>query len=257
MGAQEAPRAATTRARLAGLSFFFPALNEEGHVEPLTRRAVEVLAPIAERFELIVVDDGSTDATGAIADGLAAEDPRVRVVHHTARRGYGGTVRSGILAATQPYVFFTDGDRQFDPADVVLLLDRIADADAVIGFRRKRSDPVRRLFIAWCYNRIVGLLFGLRVRDVDCAFKLFRREVFEAVPLGLVRSNGVFFSAELLIRMYAAGLRIVEVGVPHHPRRWGQEKGAPLRAILRTIRDLLSLRVGLWVERARGGPHAR
>jgi glycosyltransferase involved in cell wall biosynthesis len=241
-----------TRPTLPGLSFFFPALNEEAHVEPLAWRALEVLAPLAERLEVIVVDDGSTDGTGPVADRLATTDPRVRVVHHVRSRGYGGAVRAGIRTATQPYIFFTDGDRQFDPTDFVLLLDRIGDADAVVGFRQKRSDPARRRFIAWVYNRVIGLLFGLRVRDADCAFKLFRRSVFDAVPLERVRSNGVFFSAELLIQMYAARLRIVEVGVPHHPRRWGKEKGAPPRAILRAVRDVLALRARLWLGRAHG-----
>lgn len=243
-----------TRPQLPGLTFFFPALNEQAHVEPLTRRALDVLAPLTVRLELVIVDDGSTDGTGTIADRFSAGDSRVRVIHHGRSRGYGGAVRSGIQAATQPYIFFTDGDQQFDPADVVLLLDRIDEADAVVGFRRKRSDAARRRLIAWTYNRLIRALFGLRARDVDCAFKLFRRQVFDAVPLALVRSNGVFFSAELLIRMYQAGLRIVQVGVPHHPRRWGKEKGAPPRAILRAIRDLLSLRARLWLERSRGGP---
>jgi len=231
--------------RVDALSFFFPALNEEEHVRPLVARAVEVLSNVAERFEIIIVDDGSSDRTGARADELAAGDPRIHVVHHASRRGYGGAVRSGIAASIHPLIFFTDGDRQFDPADVVLLLAEIPDADAAIGYRKKRSDPLRRRFVGWSYNLAIRTLFGLPVRDVDCAFKLFRREVFERVPLQSITSNGAFFSAELLIRMHHAGLRVRQVAVPHHARSWGRPKGASPRVILRAIRELLALRVSL------------
>lgn len=238
---------------LPGLSYFFPALNEEAHVAPLVERAREALASVAERLEIIVVDDGSTDGTGRIADELAQRYPdTVRVVHHAKRRGYGGALRSGIGAATQPYVFYTDGDRQFDPADVALLLPHLAHADAVIGYRAKRSDPWRRRFVGWVYNRVIGMLFWLRVRDVDCAFKLFRRDVFARVPLDRVRSNGAFFSAELLLRVAKAGVPIAQIAVPHHPRTWGTPKGAPLAVILRAIGDLLVLRWRLWRERLPG-----
>ena len=232
--------------RVEALTFFFPVLNEEEHVRPLVARALEVLPAVAERFEIIVVDDGSTDRTGSYADEIARTDPRVRVVHHASRRGYGGAIRSGIAASRHPLVFFTDGDRQFDPADIALLLPGLASADAVIGYRRKRSDPLRRRFVGWCYNRAIRIFFGLPVRDVDCAFKLLRREVFDRVPLELVRSNGAFFSAELLIRMHEAGIRVTQLAVPHHPRSWGEPKGAPPRVIVRAIHDLLALRWTLW-----------
>lgn len=250
----------TERHRLEGLTYFFPALNEEAHIEPLVERARSALTPLTEHLEIIVVDDGSSDRTGEIADALAARLDTVRAVHHERPHGYGGAVRAGIRAATQPFIFFTDGDRQFDPADLVMLLPELERADAVIAYRRKRSDPISRRFIAWCYNRLIAALFGLRVRDVDCAFKLFRREVFDAVPLNRIHSDGVFFSAELLIRMHEAGLRTPQVGVPHHARSWGVAKGAPPKAILRAIRDLLWLRLRLWLERARaatGRPSAR
>jgi len=231
---------------LPALSFFFPVLDEEEHVRPLATRALEVLPALADVVEVIVVDDGSRDRTGAIADELAAAHPRVRVVHHPSRRGYGGAVRSGIAAARHPFVFFTDGDRRFDPADLTLLLPALDGADAVVGYRRKRSDPRRRLFVAWVYNGVIRVLFGLPVRDVDCAFKLFRREVFTRVPLERVRSNGAFFSAELLIRLHEAGVRVAQVGVPHHPRTWGAPKGASPLVILRAIRDVLALRLAMW-----------
>ena len=236
--------------RLPGLSVFFPAKDEAENVEAVVRDALRILPGIAERFDVTIVDDGSTDGTGAIADRLAAADPRVRVIHHQTNRGYGGAVRSGLLAATEPYVFYTDGDQQFDLGDLPRITARIGDADVVIGYRLKRMDPRRRLVVAWVYNRLIRTMFGVGVRDVDCAYKLFRRDVFSRVPLTRVHSNGAFFSPELLITLRAAGIRIAEVGVPHYPRTKGAPKGAPPKVILRAIRDLLLLRLSLWIRPA-------
>lgn len=234
--------------RLPGLSVFFPARDEAENIEAVVQDALDRLPAIAERFEVTVVDDGSTDGTGEIVDRLAAADPRVRAIHHPTGRGYGGAVRSGLLAASEPFVFYTDGDRQFDLADLPRLVARLGDADVVVGYRRKRMDPRRRLVVAWVYNRLIRALFGVAVRDVDCAYKLFRREVFSRVPLARIRSDGAFFSPELLITLRTAGIRIVEVGVPHYPRTKGAPKGAPPRVIVRAIRDLLLLRLLLWLR---------
>jgi glycosyltransferase involved in cell wall biosynthesis len=235
-------------ARLEGLSFFFPALNEEDNVAPIVDEALTVLPRFADDIEITVVDDGSTDRTGEIADELASKDPRIRVIHHGARRGYGGAVRSGLVAATKPWVFFTDGDRQFALEDLGRLIEAADGADAVVGYRIKRADPARRLFVAWVYNRLIRLLFGGGWRDVDCAFKLFRREVFVRVPLERVRSNGAFFSPELLITLRRAGVRVRQVGVRHFPRTAHEPKGASPRVIVRAIRDLLRLRARLWLH---------
>lgn len=232
-------------ARLPGLSFFFPALNEEDHVAAVVEEALSVLPRFTDDLEVTVVDDGSSDRTGAIADELAARDSRVRVIHHQARRGYGGAVRSGLVAATKPWVFYTDGDRQFALEDLARLIAESEGADAVVGYREKRADPPRRLFVAWVYNHLIRLLFGGSWRDVDCAFKLFRRDVFERVPLGRVKSNGAFFSPELLITLRRAGVRVRQVGVRHFPRTAGEPKGAPPKVIIRAIRDLLRLRARL------------
>ena len=235
-------------ARLDGLSFFFPALNEEENVAPIVEEALTVLPRFADDLEITVVDDGSTDRTGAIADELALKDSRVRVIHHGTRRGYGGAVRSGLVAATKPWVFFTDGDRQFALEDLGRLVEAADGADAVVGYRIKRADPARRLFVAWVYNRLIRLLFGGGWRDVDCAFKLFRRDVFARVPLERVRSNGAFFSPELLITLRRAGLRVRQVGVRHFPRTAHEPKGASPHVIVRAIRDLLRLRARLWLR---------
>jgi glycosyltransferase involved in cell wall biosynthesis len=233
-------------ARLPSLSFFFPALNEEHHVEAVVRDALAVLPRFADDIEVTVIDDGSTDRTGQIADDLAKADPRVRVVHHGTRRGYGGAVRSGLVSATKDFIFFTDGDRQFEISDVGRLIVAMDGVDAVMGYRLRRQDPPRARFVAWVYNRIIRVMFFGGFRDVDCAFKLFRRDVFERVPLDRVHSNGAFFSAEMLITLRRAGVRTREVGVPHHPRTAGKAKGQQPKVILRAIRDLLRLRLRLW-----------
>jgi glycosyltransferase involved in cell wall biosynthesis len=233
-------------ARLTSLSFFFPALNEEDHVEAVVRDALAVLPRFADDVEVTVIDDGSTDRTGKIADDLAKADPRVRVVHHGARRGYGGAVRSGLLSARKDFIFFTDGDRQFQIADLERLIPAMEGVDAVMGYRLKRQDPARARFVALVYNLVIRVMFFGGFRDVDCAFKLFRHDVFERVPLKLVRSNGAFFSAEMLITLRRAGIRTREVGVPHYPRTAGKAKGQQPKVILRAIRDLLRLRLRLW-----------
>jgi glycosyltransferase involved in cell wall biosynthesis len=236
-------------ARLPSLSFFFPAYNEEQTVEAVVREAQEKLPRFADDLEIIVVDDGSRDRTGEIADRLAAEDRRVRAVHHRPNRGYGGAVRSGLTSATKRYVFYTDGDLQFDLDDLERLVPRLERAPVVVGYREKRADPPKRLFIAWVYNTLIRMLFLAPFRDVDCAFKLFDRDVFTRVPLSRVRSDGAFFSPELLLVLRAAGERIEQVGVRHFPRRFGEEKGATIRVVLRAIRDLLRLRLRLLLRR--------
>ena len=235
--------------RLGGLTFFFPVYDEEASVEAVVREGLAKLPRFCDELEVVVVDDGSRDRTGEIADRLAREDPRVRVIHHRPNRGYGGAIRSGLEAARLPYVFFTDGDLQFDLDDLERLMPLIGEADVVVGYRERRADPPKRLFIAWVYNTLIRVLFVAPFRDVDCAFKLFRRSVFERVPLQLVRSNGAFFSPELLLVLRAVRVRIAQVGVRHFPRRTGEEKGATLRVVLRAIRDLLRLRLRLWLAR--------
>jgi glycosyltransferase involved in cell wall biosynthesis len=250
----------TSLPRSVGLSWFFPAHNEAQNIEPLVEEALRDLPRLAERFEIICVDDGSRDGTGAIADRLAAEHPDVvRVVHHPVNRGYGAALRSGFGAARYPLVCFTDGDRQFRIADLRLLLERMgspADApageasrpDVVVGYRIKRADPAIRLAYARTYRACLRVFFGLRLRDVDCACKLFRREALEGIHL---ESGGAFLSAELLIKLRATQRTVVEVGVPHHPRPAGRASGADPRVVLRAVRDFWRLRIALWLRRDR------
>ncbi len=232
------------------LTFFFPAFNEEENVAETVSRALDEIGPLADgSMEVLVVDDGSTDRTPQLADELAAADPRVRV-HHQENRGYGGALQAGFANATGELICFSDGDLQFDLREMSRLLDRLADerrpVDVVIGYRRKRRDPPHRIFIAKTYNAIVSVLFGLRVRDIDCAMKVFRREVFDGLRL---EADSPFLSAELLIKLRARGERMAQVGVTHYPRAAGTNTGASFRKILRTFRDIGKLRWALWTRR--------
>ena len=234
------------------LTFFFPAFNEEENVEETVRRALDEVGPLVNgSVEVLIVDDGSTDRTPRIADELAARDPRVRV-HHQPNRGYGGALRAGFENASGELIAFSDGDLQFDLREIGALLERLDDparppVDAVIGYRLRRRDPPHRLLIAKTYNAIVSAIFGLRVRDIDCAMKLFRREVFDGLRLD---SDSPFLSAEMLIKLKARGERIAQLGVTHYPRAAGQNTGASFRKIMRTFRDIAKLRVAMWTRRA-------
>jgi glycosyltransferase involved in cell wall biosynthesis len=238
--------------RLAQLSYFFPAHNEEANLEGLVAESLETLPALAETFEIIIVNDGSRDATGRIADELAtAHAGVVRAVHHEVNQGYGAALRSGFQAARHDHVAFTDGDRQFHVADLGALVDRMAAADApdaVVGYRIRRADPLVRTLYARAYRLANRIFFGLRVRDVDCACKLFRRSALEGIA---VESGGAFFSAELLIKLQAAGRSLAEVGVPHYPRTAGSATGAKPSVVFRAVRDFWFLRLRLWANHDR------
>jgi glycosyltransferase involved in cell wall biosynthesis len=250
---QDAPAAvqrAGHGARVAELSYFFPAHNEAENIEGLVEEALAALSDLADRFEIIAVDDGSGDDTPVVAARLAAAHPGVvRVVTHEVNRGYGAALQSGFRAARFGIVGFTDGDRQFRVADLGRLLVRLDEADApdaVAGYRLKRADHPIRLLYARLYRLALRLFFGLRLHDVDCACKVFRRSSLEGVRL---ESGGAFLSAELLIKMRSRGRQIVEVGVPHHPRVAGKASGANPRVVLRAVRDFWLLRLRLWANR--------
>ena len=245
--ADPAPSGDDARPRL---TFFFPAYNEEENIERTVQLALEQVAPlVGGSLEVLAVDDGSSDRTPQLADALAAADARVRV-HHQPNRGYGGALKSGFREARGELICFSDGDLQFDLSEMKRLLDRLADTtrpvDGVIGYRIKRRDPFHRIFIAKTYNAIVSVAFGLRVRDIDCAMKMFRREVFDGLRLD---ADGPFLSAEMLIKLRARGVRMAQVGVNHYPRAAGTNTGASFTKILRTFRDLAVLRWALWTRR--------
>ena len=230
---------------LRELSYFFPAHNEAENLRGLVEEALETLPQLAEVFEIVIVDDGSRDETPAIADELAAAHAPVRAVHHPTNLGYGAALRSGFAASRYANLAFTDGDRQFRVADLRRLIERLqaGDVDAVMGYRIRRADPFVRTLYARLYRLANIVFFGLTVRDVDCACKLFKRESLEGVN---VESGGAFFSAELLIKLRARGRRLAEVGVPHYPRTAGSPTGAKPQVVFRAVRDFWFLRLRLW-----------
>lgn len=221
------------------LSIFFPAHNEVDNIGRVVEKARAVAAEVAEEYEVIVVNDGSKDGTRELADDLAAKYPEVRAVHHDVNRGYGGALKSGFQAARYEYIFFSDGDGQFDLSEIQLLLPHVPEHDLVIGYRIKRSDPFYRWLNAKMYALFIRMLHGLKVRDIDCAFKLMKREIFDSVHL---KSDGALISAELLIRCQHEGYKWTEVGVHHYPREFGEQTGAKLKVILRMFREVWKLR---------------
>jgi len=224
--------------KVPSISVFFPCYNEEANIEAMVRVAQKVLPEVAQKWEIIPVNDGSKDRTREIADRLAQEDPNVRPVHHEKNKGYGGAVISGYEASKNDLVFFTDGDLQFDLREITLLIEKLDEGDLVLGFRKNRRDPVHRKLNAFLWGSLVKMLFGFQVRDVDCAFKLIKRKVVDKVRLS---AGGAMVSTELLARANRAGFRFAEVGVTHYPRKAGQQTGANLKVILRAFKELFKL----------------
>lgn len=204
--------------RNLSISVFFPTFNERENLPLMVGKMRAVLERVADAWEIIIVDDGSVDGTSALADDLAAEDPRVRVVHHGQNRGYGAALRSGIEAARMEVIFYTDSDNQFDVEELVGFLPELEHADLVVGYRRHRQDPPGRLFVARVYNLIIRLLFGLKVKDIDCSFKLGRRSLLQSFRLCSDTGLG---DAELLLKAQRRGARIVELPVSHFHRTLG------------------------------------
>jgi glycosyltransferase involved in cell wall biosynthesis len=221
------------------ISAFFPAYNDAGTIASMVVVADRTLRALTDDYEIIVVNDGSPDHTGEILEDLAARYPRLRVVTHPRNRGYGGALRSGFAHATKDLVFYTDGDAQYDPRELALLLQHLTPAaDVVNGYKIARHDPFHRLVIGRMYHQIVRRMFGLRVRDVDCDFRLLRRSVFERVRL--TADSGVI-CVELMTQLHQAGYHIVEVPVHHFHRAYGKSQFFNVRRVARVGRDLLDL----------------
>ncbi len=221
------------------ISVFFPCYNEQGNIAGVVEKALIVLEKLDADFEVIIVDDGSIDGTGKIADELAGENDRVKVVHHRTNLGYGAALQSGFKAATKELVFYTDGDGQFDIKEMPALLALMEKCDIVSCYRLNRQDNLVRKINAWCWTKLVCLLFGMKIRDIDCAFKLYKREIFDNIKLV---STGALIDAEILARAVRKGYRVEQHGVHHYPRTAGSQTGANFRVILRAFKELF----GLW-----------
>jgi glycosyltransferase involved in cell wall biosynthesis len=237
----------THASRSPGLSIFFPAFNDSGTIASMVIRAVQTAAALTSDFEVIVVNDGSADATPNIADELARIYPNVRVIHHPKNRGYGGALQTGFRSSAKDLIFYTDGDAQYDPAEMKDLWAKLTpDADMVNGYKISRSDPLHRIIIGRLYHHIVSLLFGLKVRDVDCDFRLMRRSIFERISLE--KTSGVI-CLEMMKKITDAGFRIVEVPVHHYHRAYGQSQFFNFRRIFKTAVDVSRLWYALVVRK--------
>ena len=224
---------------LPSISLFLPCYNEADNVARTARQALDVLGRLGADFEVIIVDDGSTDATGEIADSLAAENDRVKVLHHPTNRGYGAALQSGFKAAQKELVFYTDGDGQFDINEMPALLPLCKKYGIVSCYRLNRQEGLIRRINAWCWTKLVCLMFGMRLRDIDCAFKLYKREIFDNIK---ILSAGALVDAEILARAIRKGYTVTQVGVHHYPRTAGTSTGARPAVILRAFKELLKLR---------------
>ena len=221
------------------ISAVMPAFNEEGNLEQSVGRMAAALAEQARAFEVIVVDDGSRDGTATLLARLKAIHPSLRVVRHPVNRGYGAALRSGFAAARYPWIFLMDADNQFDPADVAVLLAAAADADIVAGYRKRRRDPLPRRLNAWAFFTLVTILFGRLARDVNCAFKLIRRDLLVRMEL---HSEGALINTEVFVLARQLQARVVEVPVQHYPRTSGRQTGANLRVVFRAFSELLAFK---------------
>lgn len=220
------------------LSLVFPAWNEAANLPDLLASALAIGEELGGAFEIVIVDDGSQDASRALLDGWCRRDPRIRAVHHPTNLGYGAALRAGLRTARGEFVFFSDADLQFELAEIRRLLDHAADFEIVAGYRAPRRDPWLRRVVAAGWGALVRALFDLPVRDIDCAFKIFDRRVLDAIP---IESVGAFINTEILVRARAAGFRIKQVPVSHRRRRSGRQSGAQPRVILRALLELAQL----------------
>ena len=226
----------------ADISAVLPAFNEEGNLEQAVARVGRALKAHARSFEIIVVDDGSRDGSAALLERLKPQHPQLRVVRHPVNRGYGAAIRSGFEAARLTWVFMIDADNQFDPEEIGALLALTPTAEIVAGYREHRGDPLLRRLNAWAFFSLVRILFGPLVRDVNCAFKLMRRDLLERMVL---TSNGALINTEVLVLARQLGARIAEVPVHHYPRTVGTQTGANPRVVLRAFRELFAFRAEL------------
>ena len=229
------------------LSVCMPAYNEEANLPGMIADVVAVMDPRFADFEIVVTNDGSKDRTGEVLAELATQYPQLKPVNHVVNQGYGAAVFTALSNASKDVIFFTDSDRQFKLEEIDRLTALLPKADMVVGYRAPRRDPPKRVLFGRGWSGLVTLLFGYTARDIDCAFKLVRRDAFARVA-PLIASRGATFSAEWLVLSKRAGLRIVETPVSHLPRTAGAQTGARPEVIKRAFRELWRFRMRLWRE---------
>lgn len=221
--------------KLTSLSIFMPAYNEEGNIAATILDATTAAKRISSDYEIIIVNDGSRDKTADIVKELAVANPRIRLINHTKNKGYGAAVKTGLSHCRKDWIFFTDSDGQFHCDEIEKFVEATPYADLVMGYRKKRMDPFHRVFVAQVLLKIWNfVLFGLTVRDVDCAYKLFSRQVYDRIKL---KTESAITVSEFIIKSYAAGFRIKQLPVNHYPRLFGEQTGGNWRVILRAARE--------------------
>lgn len=218
------------------ISVFFPAYYDEGNIGKVVSKAVEVLEEMnLKDYEVIIIEDGSPDNTGKVADELAEKYKKVRVIHHEKNMGYGATLRDGFYAAKMDYVFYSDGDNQFDLDELKKFLALIPFTDIVVGYRKTKQYSLWRKFTSLSYNYVLKILFGIRYWDIDCAFKVFPTELFKKIE---IESIDAFIDAEIMLKAKLLGYTSTELGVKHLPRVDGISTGARPSVIVRTIKEI-------------------
>ncbi|MCL4267162.1 MAG: glycosyltransferase family 2 protein [Anaerolineae bacterium] len=233
---------------MTSLTVAMPAYNESENIQAMIEDTLRLVGPLMADLEVIVVDDGSRDDTAAVVNRLTAVHPQVRLVQHEVNKGYGTAVWTGLTSATKELIFFTDADRQFDLHEISKMLAQVNTADLVVGYRKPRRDPLMRRLNGKGWSGLVTLLFGYTARDIDCAFKLMRRQVVDHLR-SEVQSGGATFSAEFLVRAKRAGFCMAEVPIHgHRPRMAGSPTGAKPAVILRAFKELVRFRMQLWRE---------
>jgi glycosyltransferase involved in cell wall biosynthesis len=232
---------------MASVSLVLPAYNEAENIEPMVAEAVPALEASADDYEILVVDDGSADGTAAVTRRVMEANPHVRLVQHEINKGFGAAIFSGFVQAQKEWIFYTDADRQFVLSELERFVPFMGEADLIAGYRAPRRDPFLRVLYGKGWSALCTLLFGYTVRDVDCGFKLFRREIIQELA-PQISSRGATFSIEWLARAKRAGYRFVELPVTHRPRVAGSQTGANIDVIVRAFRELARVRLQLWQE---------
>jgi len=238
-------------AKLPSLTAFFPCYNEEENVELMIKTFLQILPQLAEKYEVLIINDGSTDRTAQKIDHLKKKYSHVSTVHHSRNLGYGASLRSGFKAAKYEWTFFTDGDMQFDVSQLAEFIQYTDKYDVIIGYRRRRAEGGMRALNAKLFKLYIDFLFRLHVKDIDCAFKLMRSKVIKELPL---QSTGAFTSAEFLYRLKKAGYTFKQLPVDHFARQFGKPTGNNPKVVVKAALEAFRLYLHMKLDRVQGPP---
>lgn len=229
--------------KVPSLSVFFPFYNEEANIEKVVKKAIPIIENLADKWEIIMVNDGSKDKTEDVGKRLESDNPNLRLISHHPNQGYGGALRSGFYSAKYDLIAFTDGDGQFDIKEITRFLDKIDKADLVIGYRINRRDPPHRRLIQLLFHTWDFILFGFTFKDIDCGFKMIKKEALYRIPK--LFSGGAMITTELLAKAKKEKLKIAQVPVHHYPRLSGKQTGGNIKVIIRAVKETFQLRLAL------------